>query len=213
MKMKTTILKIKIVLFVLALTLSRCASLYASGVSSKGDIGAKSATAVTDPTADADVIAALKGVIKQLQGNGTGSAPVTLSTALSSAIDSVDTAKMSKGAVTIAHSAITATATSNEIDCRGFNGVSVEAAISGLGEGAKWKLEVLGCVVSGGTFGPTIIIDPSASLTLEVADLGSDYASEPHRFIFKGVDNYVKIRATLSVAAGTITVKCTPINL
>lgn len=41
-------------------------------------LGALAAAAVTDPTASASVIALLKGLIKQLQGTGTGAAPVTL---------------------------------------------------------------------------------------------------------------------------------------
>lgn len=40
------------------------------------DIGALAAAAVTDPTASASVIATLKGLLKQLQGNGSGSTPV-----------------------------------------------------------------------------------------------------------------------------------------
>ncbi len=67
-----------LMLTILFLTLTSCTPVYASGVSGTGDIGAKSATAITDPTADASVIAALKGLLKQLQGTGTGNAPVRL---------------------------------------------------------------------------------------------------------------------------------------
>ncbi len=41
-------------------------------------IGALNATAVTDPGLSASQIALLKGLLKQLQGTGTGAAPVTL---------------------------------------------------------------------------------------------------------------------------------------
>ncbi|MBC7340882.1 MAG: hypothetical protein H5U02_00250 [Clostridia bacterium] len=41
-------------------------------------LGALAATAVIDPAASASVIALLKGLLKQLQGTGTGSAPVQL---------------------------------------------------------------------------------------------------------------------------------------
>lgn len=41
-------------------------------------IGAKADAAVTDPTLSASEIALLKGLLKQLQGGGTGAAPVTL---------------------------------------------------------------------------------------------------------------------------------------
>jgi len=39
------------------------------------DIGSVADAAVTDPTASASMIAALKGVIKQLQGSGSGAVP------------------------------------------------------------------------------------------------------------------------------------------
>jgi hypothetical protein len=41
-------------------------------------LGALAAAAVTDPAASASVIALLKGMLKQLQGTGTGAAPVQL---------------------------------------------------------------------------------------------------------------------------------------
>ena len=44
-----------------------------------GLVGALTAAAVTDPTASATLIALLKGLLKQLQGTGTGAAPVQLS--------------------------------------------------------------------------------------------------------------------------------------
>lgn len=42
------------------------------------DIGAVSDTAETDPTAETSVIAALKGLIKQLQGDGSGAVPISI---------------------------------------------------------------------------------------------------------------------------------------
>jgi hypothetical protein len=45
-------------------------------------LGALAAAAVTDPAASASVIALLKGLLKQLQGTGTGAAPVTLTGSL-----------------------------------------------------------------------------------------------------------------------------------
>lgn len=41
-------------------------------------LGALAAAAVTDPAASASVIALLKGILKQLQGTGTGAAPIQL---------------------------------------------------------------------------------------------------------------------------------------
>lgn len=53
--------------------------------------GAKSDTAVTDPTLSASEMAVLKGILKQLQGNGTGSQSVSLtgSNALNAALQKI----------------------------------------------------------------------------------------------------------------------------
>jgi len=61
--------------------------------------------------------------------------PINLVTTLSSVYDTIDISKMSKGIVTTSHNAITATATSSEIDCRGFNTISVEMACSAFTSG------------------------------------------------------------------------------
>lgn len=62
-----------------------------SNIADGSDIsqGAKADIAVTDPTASASVIAALKGIIKQLQGDGSGATPVDITTALDRLLDSV----------------------------------------------------------------------------------------------------------------------------
>lgn len=44
--------------------------------------GSKSSVAVTDPTISADEIALLKGLLKQLQGNGSGATPVSINGSL-----------------------------------------------------------------------------------------------------------------------------------
>lgn len=54
-------------------------------------IGALAATAVTDPTASASNIALLKGLLKQLQGSGSGAAPVSLSGSIVTLADAVTT--------------------------------------------------------------------------------------------------------------------------
>ncbi len=48
-------------------------------------LGAKASGATTDPTAAADAIQLLKGLMKQLQGDGIGAAPVTVSGSLAEA--------------------------------------------------------------------------------------------------------------------------------
>ncbi len=174
----------------------------ASGLSA--DIGATLDVAVTDPTASASVIAALKGIISQLQGTGPGSAPVDLVTALSSTYDSINVNKMSKGAVVVAHDAIVITTTSTEIDCRGFNTISVECAVSAITSG-NWQIECLGCAVTGGTFGRCYNMN---GLEMKVTGLDTN---ETRALTFYGVPNYTKIRATRTTD-GTLTCKVTPFN-
>lgn len=204
--------KLQTLALVLLLTLSSCTPVYASGISSTGDIGAKSATAVTDPTADASTIAALKGVIKQLQGNGTGSAPVTLATALSSTYDSIDMSKASKGAVTTTHSAITATvaeASCTAIDCRGFNAISVEMTVSGLGEAASWTGAIYG---SSDTVAYGVCYTPKDDGTFVAQTTPAIAAASTTTYYFIGIPNYIKVVPTLAVT-GTLTCKVTPMNM
>ena len=78
--------------------------------------------------------------------------PANLVTVLSSEYDTINVNKMSKGGVTVAHNAIAATTASAEIDCRGFNTISVECAVSTITTG-NWLIEILGCAMSGGSFG------------------------------------------------------------
>lgn len=134
---------------------------------------------------------------------------VNLATVLSSSSDSIDVDKMSKGSVTTAHSAITATATSAEIDCRGHNAISVECAVSAITAG-KWVASILGCAISGGTFGNCYAPKSDGTFfqqkTLEL-DVNGNYT-----FLFVGVPNYIKIQATRTTD-GTLTCKVTPLNL
>jgi len=131
--------------------------------------------------------------------------PGTLVTSLSYEYDTIDVAKMSKGGIVVTHNAITATATGDEIDCRGFNAISVECAVSAITSG-NWVVEVLGCAVSGGTFGRQW---DSNSREAKVEDLDSN---ENFTFAFKEIANYVKIKATRTTD-GTLTCTCTPMNI
>jgi len=169
-----------------------------------GDIGTTTDPAVTDPEADASVIAALKGLL-ELQGGGeSGVMLVSLATALSSEYDTIDVAKMSKGGIVVTHNAITATATGDEIDCRGFNGIIVECAVSAITSG-NWVVEVLGCAVSGGIFGRSY---DSGGGEIKTPELN---VNETVNFAFVDISNYVKIKATRTTD-GTLTCKITPYN-
>jgi len=65
--------------------------------------GTKDDAAVTDPTAESSIIATLKGLLKQLQGDGSGETPVTLATTLSAETDTINVAQMSKGGINNTH--------------------------------------------------------------------------------------------------------------
>jgi hypothetical protein len=175
------------------------------------DIGTKADAAVIDPTLPASVIAELKGLLKQLQNTGTAGtyAPVSLATPISSEYDSINISKMSKGGITVAHNAIVATATSVEIDCRGFNTISVEMACSAFSSG-NWNAAIHGCAVSGGTFGACFL--PQDAGTHIAMTTGALSTNGNYTFYFKGIPNYVKIVATRTTD-GTLTCTVTPMNL
>lgn len=114
-------------------------------------------------------------------------------------LDSIDVGKMSKGGASTAHNAIAATATSAEIDCRGYNSVIVHiSAITGT-----WDIGVQNATVSGGLF-----VDAYDSAT----QMKAAGVTAPRSAVFRGVLDYVKIVAT-NVAAGAVTVKVVPLNL
>lgn len=171
-------------------------------------LGSLTDAAVVDPTASGSEIALLKGIIKQLQGDGTAgkSAPVDMATALDSDLDSINVDKMGKGSVTTAHSAITETATSAEIDCRGYNAILIEADISVAAK--LWTFKVQGCMVSGGTFIDCYELANTGTMTL------MSYQTNASKiFVFKGIPDYVKIVATEDEDTATVTVKVQPLNL
>jgi len=112
---------------------------------------------------------------------------------------------MAKGSVVTAHNGITATATSDEVDCRGYNAVLVEVSISAA---KNWTFKVQGCMASGGTF-----VD-----MYELANTGAmaamSYQTDSSKmFVFKGIPDYIKIVATEDVDGAEVTVKVQPCNL
>jgi len=141
-------------------------------------------------------------------GNATP-LPANLVTLLSSEYDTIDVNKMSKGGVVVAHNAITATATSSEIDCRGFNTISVECAVSNITSG-NWLIEILGCALSGGTFGNCFAPKDDGTFVQQKTPVLS--ANGSTTYYFRGIPNYVKIKATRTTD-GTLTCTVTPMNL
>ncbi len=131
---------------------------------------------------------------------------VTLGTALSQDLDSIDVGKMSKGGIITAHNAITATATSNEIDCRGYNAVLIEVAISVAAK--NWTFKVQGCMVSGGTF-----VDCYEQANTGVMTLMSYQCNASRMFLFRGIPDYIKLVATEDEDGATVTVKAQPLNV
>lgn len=167
--------------------------------------------AVTDPTTDASLISLLKGLLSQLQGSGTGSSPVSLSTLISSDIgDNIDVSKMTKGAVETPHNGINSTTTSSELDCRGFNTISLECTISGI-SGGSWIASLTGCSVSGGTFGNCFT--PKDDGTFAQQKTPTLNANGNTTYYFRGIPNYLKIVATETGNGGNLTCKVTPMNL
>jgi hypothetical protein len=151
----------------------------------------------------------LREVVPDAFANVVDPLPATLVTTLSSEYDTIDVSKMSKGGVVVAHNAITATATSVEIDCRGFNAISVECAVSAITSG-NWLVEILGCAMSGGTFGNCFAPrDDGTFIQQKTPVLNSNGDTT---YYFRGIPNYMKIKATRTTD-GTLTCIVTPMNL
>jgi hypothetical protein len=122
---------------------------------------------------------------------------------LSSAIDSIDVAKKSKGAVTTAHNAITATATSAEINCSGFNSLLVHWVSSATDK--TWVLSITGATGSGLTFVPLLNTADGTAMSSITTDI-SGY------FVISNIPDYVKITATETDDGATVTCKVQPFN-
>lgn len=122
---------------------------------------------------------------------------------LSYLLDSIDVAKMSKGAITVAHNAITATATSAEVDCRGFNSLLVHWVSSATDK--TWKISVTGAMGSGLTFVP--LLDKTTGLA--ASEITTDISGF---FVINNIPDYVKIVATETDDGATVTCKVQPFN-
>lgn len=137
-------------------------------------------------------------------------ADVNLKTYLTSVYDSIDVNKMSAAGRVIAHNAITATATSIEIDCRGYNSVRIEIEVTAIAGGGIWTPTITASEISGGTFGTiyNYILD-----TWTLLELPALSTVVKRIYIIKGgIPNFIKITETLSVGTGTVTVSVVPFN-
>jgi hypothetical protein len=110
-----------------------------------------------------------------------------------------------KGAVTLAHSGISATTTSTVINCEGYNAILIQAIFSAT---QNWTFKVQGCMTENGTY----------TDIYELANTGSmaamSYQTNASKmFLFKGIPDYVKIVATEDVNGATVTVYAQPINV
>lgn len=134
---------------------------------------------------------------RNVQDDGT--VKTSMTTGLSKDIDSIDVGKMSKGGAS-APFTTSATATSAEIPCVGYNSVIVHiSVITGT-----WDVSVQNATVSGGTF-----VDAYDDRAVQMKAAGVTAARS---ILFRGVLDAVKVVAT-NVAAGSVTVKIVPLNL
>jgi len=122
---------------------------------------------------------------------------------LDSLLDSIDVDKMTKGPITTAHSAITDTATSAEIDCRGYNSLLVHFVSDANDK--TWTISVLGAMGSGLTFVP--LLDKATGLA--ASEITTDISGF---FVISNIPDYIKIVATKTDDGATVTCKVQPFN-
>jgi hypothetical protein len=114
-----------------------------------------------------------------------------------------------KGEITTVLSAITATTTSAEVNCTGFNSLLVECDVTDIVSG-NWAVDVQGTMVSGTAVGDCY--DMLAGSTPVKMSTGTISANGKRLFIFRGIPDFIKIKATRTTD-GTITCKVQPVNL
>lgn len=105
-----------------------------------------------------------------------------------------------KGSVTTAHNAITATTTSTEVDCTGYNGLIVHATMT---DSKEWEVKVVGSPTTGGTF--VDCYDAATQMTLT--------SSTGKCVLWKGIPEFVKIVATENSDGGACTVVVQPVMI
>lgn len=129
----------------------------------------------------------------------SGAVLVSLATALSADYDSVSI-KMAKGPSITILNAVTATTTSAEIDCRGYNSILVKVEQSG----GTWDISLQGAMVSGATFVDLY----NGSTQMKATGLTAS-----RMILWTGVPDFVKVVATLTGGSGSVTVKVQPLNM
>lgn len=110
--------------------------------------------------------------------------------------------RIAKGNITTVHTAIVETTISSEIDCDGFNAVNIECAVSELGEGGSWTVDVQGCFVTLGNVGDCYF--EGDKLSTGVLSSNGVYI-----FTFRGIPRFIKIKATRT-SSGKLTCKVQP---
>ena len=106
-----------------------------------------------------------------------------------------------KGAVTVAHNAISATALSSEIDTKGFNAIIIETVVTVAAK--LWTVKVQGCLSSGGTFADCY----------DGSTLMSSQTNSTKIVIWKGLPPFIKINANEDEDTGKCTVRYQLINV
>ena len=109
---------------------------------------------------------------------------------------------MSRGSTQTLLSGVTATTSSSEVDCSGYNRAALECAVSEITSG-NWTVEVKGCFVTSGTVGSIYALRGSgweAQITPELD------ANGVYIFIIENLPPFVKITGTRTTD-GTLTAK------
>jgi hypothetical protein len=106
-----------------------------------------------------------------------------------------------KGAVTVAHNAILATATGTEINTQGFNSIMIEEIITIAAK--LWTVKLTGSLISGGTF----------SDVYDNGTLCSMQTNSSKIMLFKGIPQFLKIVATEDEDTGKCTVRYQLMNI
>ena len=119
-------------------------------------------------------------------------------------IDDIDVAKMSAGAVTTHHNAITAAVTlanTVEVDCRGFNSMRVHLNIDTTDKSCVFG--AYGAMGSGLTFVPHL--DSAGAAIVYTTSISGWY-------IITGICDYMKIVPSTVTSGATVTCKVQPFN-
>ena len=134
--------------------------------------GLKDAAAVTDPTAAADLIALAKGLLKQLQGDGPGAAPVALTGSLTGAVVSASSTRPNDTTAYTALDVVGENPAANLI----FNNVLSNAGGTFIITGARLRIDAAAQPSGMSSFrlhlynaAPTAIVD-NAAYNLPAAD-------------------------------------------